>query len=88
MAGEVSFAIAVDRENRWGLASKGGREDHMVPSMRRVTLRVDPARWRAMQALSKRTGAPIAELARRALNEFMVQRMTAAELRTLRKQQG
>ena len=60
----------------------------MVPSMRRVTLRVDPARWQAMQALSKRTGAPIAELARRALNEFMVQRMTAAELRTLRKQHG
>ena len=56
--------------------------------MRRVTLRVDPVRWQAMQALSKRTGAPIAELARRALNEFMVQRMTASELRTLRKQRG
>ena len=60
----------------------------MVPVMRRVTLRVDPVRWQAMQALSKRTGAPIAELARRALNEFMVQRLTASELRTLRKQRG
>jgi hypothetical protein len=60
----------------------------MVPVMRRVTLRVDPVRWQAMQTLSKRTGAPIAELARRALNEFMVQRLTASELRTLRKQRG
>jgi hypothetical protein len=69
------------------LIGKGEGRCYMVPVMRRVTLRVDPARWQAMQALSKRTGAPIAELARRALNEFMVQRMTASELRTLRKQQ-
>jgi hypothetical protein len=60
---------------------------YIVPGMRRMTVRVDPARWQGMQALSERTGAPIAELARRALSEYLMQRLTASEQRTLRKRQ-
>lgn len=53
----------------------------MTPVKSRVSLRVDPARLRALQAISARTGAPLAELMRRAIGEYLERHATTEELR-------
>jgi hypothetical protein len=52
----------------------------VAPVKCRVSLRVDPARLRVLQAISVRTGAPLAELMRRAIGEYLERHATSEEL--------
>lgn len=36
---------------------------------RRVNIYVEPAHWRMLQTISERTGAPVAELVRRVIDQ-------------------
>lgn len=44
-----------------------------------MSLRVDPVRLRALQAISVRTGAPVAELMRRAISDYVARHLAEPE---------
>jgi hypothetical protein len=59
----------------------------MSPAKRRVSLRVDPVRLRALQTMSARTGAPVAELMRRAISDYVARHFAGHEQRMIEEEE-
>lgn len=47
----------------------------MSPDLRRVNLYVTSEQWRQLQELRERTGAPLAESVRRAINDYIARHL-------------
>jgi len=56
----------------------------MSPIKRRVNIYVEPAHWRMLQTLNERTGAPVAELVRRAIDEYVTHHLSPKEVQAMR----
>jgi hypothetical protein len=63
---------------------KGG----MSPDLRRVNIYVNSAQWDLLQALRKKTGAPVAESVRRALDDYLDRQLTREEREAALKEKG
>lgn len=53
---------------------------------RRVNIYVDEAQWSLLQRLRERTGAPVAESVRRAIDAYLGAQFSKEELSTVRNQ--
>ena len=58
----------------------------MSSGLRRVNIYVDEAQWSLLQRLKERTGAPVAESVRRAVDRYLAEHFSKEELATTRSQ--
>lgn len=61
-------------------------EAERVSPKHRVNIYVEADQWIVLQGLSGRTGAPIAELVRRAIDEYVARHLTREDIQTLLRQ--
>lgn len=71
------------RPNRSLVATSCCITSGMSPK-RRANLYLEPQQWTILEAISEETGAPVSELIRRAINEYILEHGTRAHVQTLK----
>jgi hypothetical protein len=60
----------------------------MPPSKRRVNVYIESDHWLLIQALRRRSGAPISEIVRRAISEYATKNLSRQEIQDAQKEAG